>query len=198
MQNKKKNIINTLKKEFFSSLNFIKDSKKFICIISLIFFLSFLIGLIIKFPENIQDSLLELIKKIVLETKNLSGVKLILFIIFNNLKSTFFGIIFGIFFGIIPVISAFLNGLLLGFVSSLSISKNGIISLWRIFPHGIFEIPAIFISLGLGLRIGISFLKGKKNLKKLLIKSIKTYFLLIIFLIIIAGIIEGVLISVLK
>jgi stage II sporulation protein M len=185
-------------RELNNSIKFIRESKKFIYVISLIFFASFLIGLLIRFPLSIQEQLINLIKKIVEQTKGVSTIELIFFIIFNNLKSTFLGILFGVLFGILPILIAVLNGILLGFVSYLSINKEGLFSLWKIFPHGIFEIPAIFISLGLGLRLGISLLKKDKDIKKIFINSFKTYFFIILFLIIIAGIIEGILISVLK
>jgi len=187
-----------LKKEIDNSFKFIKESKKFIYIISLFFFISFLIGLLIKFPIGIQQQLIDLINKIVQQTKGLTTIQLIFFIIFNNLKSTFLSISLGILFGLFPIFVAILNGILLGFVSSISINKEGLFSLWKIFPHGIFEIPAIFISLGLGLRIGISFFKKDKNLKKIILDSIRTYILIILFLIIIAGVIEGLLVSILN
>jgi len=58
-------------------------------------------------------------------------------------------------------------------------------------------LPALFISLGLGLRIGtFIFEKDKiKTLKIYLIKSIKVFFFVIIPLLVIAAVIEGSLIS---
>ena len=62
--------------------------------------------------------------------------------------------IFGIVLGIFSIITAIANGYLLGFVSLLVVKQAGISVLWKLFPHGIFELPALFISLGLGLRLG--------------------------------------------
>jgi uncharacterized membrane protein SpoIIM required for sporulation len=61
-------------------------------------------------------------------------------------------------------------------------------------------LPAIFISLGLGLKTGMFiFQKDKiKILKKYLYNSIKVFLLIVIPLLIIAGFIEGTLMFLLK
>jgi stage II sporulation protein M len=126
----------------------------------------------------------------------MSQPELTSFIFRNNLQSSFFGMIFGVVFGIFPIITIIANGYLLGYVASVAVNAEGILSLWRILPHGIFELPAIFISLGLGLKLGtFIFQKEKiKSLKKNLIKSVKTFILIIIPLLIVAAIIESALI----
>jgi stage II sporulation protein M len=118
------------------------------------------------------------------------------FIFFNNIQSSFIGMLFGIILGIFPVIAAVANGYLLGFVAETTAEEAGIFILWRIFPHGIFELPALFISLGLGLKIG-TFIFKKNKLKTLaiyLLKSIKVFFYIVVPLLIIAALIEGSLI----
>jgi len=104
--------------------------------------------------------------------------------------------VFGVFLGIFPVISTIANGYLLGFVANFAIQENGIFSLWRIFPHGIFELPAVFISFALGLRIGASVLNRKRFSKfnENFISCLKVFVLIVIPLLIIAAIIEGSLI----
>jgi uncharacterized membrane protein SpoIIM required for sporulation len=176
---------------------------------------------------------MEFLRELLKETENLSLPELIRFIAFNNIRSTFLGIFLGIFFGIYPLISAISNGYLLGFVSLISINSDGGLSLWRILPHGIFELPAVFISLGIGLFIGyqsILFLynfikyhkkssplwlliilvilfplpfliiayitdiqqkRFSKELNYSIINSLRIFFLVILPLLVIAGIIEG-------
>lgn len=156
--------------EYKKSLDYVRESKKFIYTIIGIFLLFGIIGFFIPAPEPIYIKIIDFIKEILEKTKGMSHSELISFIISNNLKSTFFGIIIGAFFGLVPIISALANGYLLGFVSTISVSNGGILSLWRILPHGIFELPAVFISLGLGLRLGmflwepIRFYWGKKKI----------------------------------
>ena len=138
---------------------------------------------------------MDFIKELIGQTKDMSQFDLISFIISNNVKSTFFGIIFGAFFGIFSLVGAITNGYLLGFVSFLSVNDGGILTLWKIFPHGIFELPAVFISLGLGLKIGTFAFQKKKlySFRNYLINSLKVFLLVIVPLLVIAGIIEGTL-----
>ena len=185
-----------LKKEYFESWKYIKSSKIFIWAGVAIFIFFFLIGFFVPAPEVISKSIFEFIKEIVEKTQGLSGGELISFIFFNNFKASFFGMIFGLAFGIFPIFSTIINGYLVGFVSSFSVQTEGVVSLWRLLPHGIFELPAIFISFGLGIRMGISLFNKKKfgNIKDNLISSLKTFVLIIIPLLVIAAIIEGILI----
>lgn len=149
-----KNIFNNFKKEFNESLNFIKESRKFIYVGLIIFIFSFFIGLFVPIPLEIQEKLMELIQEIIESTEGLNSLGLVSFIFFNNSLSSFNAIIFGVLFGIFPIMASFFNGYFIGFVSKLSIAEVGVSSLWKLLPHGIFELPAIFISFGLGIRVG--------------------------------------------
>ena len=76
--------------------------------------------------------------------------------------------ILGIFLGIFPIITTISNGVILGYVLKRTAESVGVIEFWRLFPHGIFELPAVFISLGLGLKLGKDIIKNylktnKKN-----------------------------------
>lgn len=186
----------SLKQEYKKCFEYIFNSRKFIFLSIAIFFLFFLIGFLIPIPEILYNEILKILKEILSETENLSQIELIFYIIFNNIKSSFFGVIFGFIFGILPFIIAIANGYILGFVSFLSVNSEGIFSLWKLFPHGIFELPAIFISLGLGLKFGtFIFQKDKpKMFKEYLFNSLRVFLLIVIPLLIIAGIIEGILI----
>ena len=186
----------SLKKEYLKSWNYLKSSKKFIWIVLWIFLASALIGFFIPAPEILSKQIFEFVKEILLKTDGMSQSKLISFIFLNNIQSSFLGMVFGVFLGIFPVISTIANGYLLGFVANFAIQENGIFSLWRIFPHGIFELPAVFISFALGLRIGASVLNRKKFSKfnENFISCLKVFVLIVIPLLIIAAIIEGSLI----
>lgn len=196
MVNKKTNKKFSLKKEYQKSWEYLKGSKKFIWIVLWVFIASALIGLFIPAPEILSQKIFEFVKEILLKTEGMSQGQLISFIFLNNIQSSFFGMIFGVFLGIFPVISAIANGYLLGFVANLAIQDGGIFSLWRIFPHGIFELPAVFISLALGLRIGASVFSRRKSRRfnETFISCLKVFILIIIPLLIIAAIIEGTLI----
>ena len=126
----------------------------------------------------------------------MSQIELIKFIFVNNIQSSFFGIIFGVFLGIFPVIGAIGNGYILGFVSLMAFEKEGIDVLLRLLPHGIFELPAVFISLGLGLKFGtFIFQKNKGELfKEYFWNSLRVFLFIVVPLLIIAAIIEGILV----
>jgi len=198
MVNKKKsNKKFSLRKEYKKSWNYLKESKRFIWIVIGIFLAFALIGFFIPVPEIVSKQIFEFIKEILGKTEGMSQSRLISFIFLNNIQSSFLGMVFGVFLGIFPLISAIANGYLLGFVANFAIQENGILSLWRILPHGIFELPAVFISFALGLRIGAS-LFNKKRFRKFnenFVSCLKVFVLIVIPLLIIAAIIEGTLIS---
>jgi len=196
---RKKKDFNLLR-EYKESWNYIKESKKFIYSATGIFFLFLLIGFFIPTPQFLYDEIVKFIRELMTKTQDMSQLDMVGFIISNNVQTTFLNIIFGAFFGIFPLIDAVANGYMLGFVSSISVNNSGLLSLWKILPHGIFELPAVFISFGLGLKTGMFiFHKDKiKTLKNYFVSSLKVFLLIIIPLLIIAGIIEGTLIFLLK
>ncbi len=203
---KRKRVVKRKKKEavllrwYKESWKYIKDSRKFIYFIVAIFFLFFLFGFFIPAPEFIYNQIRDFIRELLMKTQDMSQIDMIGFIILNNVQSTFMAIVFGMAFGIFPLVSAVANGYMLGFVSSISVANSGLLSLLKIFPHGIFELPAVFVSLGLGLRTGLFiFQKNKgKAFKNYAINSLKVFLLIVVPLLIIAGIIEGTLIFLLE
>ena len=186
-----------LKKEFNKSLNYIKESKNFIYIVIGIFFFFAFIGFFIPTPDSISEQLLKFIQELMEKTSGMNQFELIQYIFLNNLQSSFFGLVLGVFFGVFPIITTIVNGYILGFVSIKVVSIEGIFVLWRLIPHGIFELPAVFISLGLGLKFG-SFMFQKKKfdaLKDYFINSLRVFFFIVFPLLVIAAIIEGSLIA---
>lgn len=138
------------------SFDLIKKSWTYTLIAAAIMLLTTIIGFI--FPQLFEEQVLNIIKSLMIELKGLSTTELIIYIFFNNLKATFFAIVFGIFFGIFPVITGVVNGYIIGFTANLAVSQSGPLILWRLVPHGIFEIPAILLSMGVGFYLGGRFL----------------------------------------
>jgi len=193
---KRKSFSGFLRNNYKSSWEFIAKSKNFIFIIIGVFMLFALIGFFVPAPNEISSEIMKYIQQIVDETKNLSPVNLVSFIFLNNVKSSFLGMIFGLALGIFPVFVSLFNGYVLGFVARMSVNADGVLVLWRLLPHGIFELPAVFISLGIGMKLGISLLKDKDKFRNNLIDSIRVFISVVVPLLIIAAIIEGTLISV--
>ncbi len=186
----------SLREQYSLSWKFIKESSNFTFAIILIFLLFLIVGFFIPLPESMVNQLLQFIKDLISQTEGLSTFGLIKFIFVNNLFSSLQGMILGIFLGIVPVISALSNGFILGFVARLSVSTTGIASLWRIFPHGIFELPAVFISLGMGMKLGTFIFKKEKlnSLGEYFFNSLRVFVFVIVPLLIVAAIIESFLI----
>ena len=176
---------------------YLRETKNFTFIIIGIFFAFVLIGFFVPAPPGISDQLLSYIKSIVEQISGFSTASLIGFIFLNNVKSSLLGWILGILLGIFPVLFSLFNGYVLGFVSKLSVEQGGVFVLWRLLPHGIFELPAVFISLGMGMKLGSALISDRKRMKENFLNSLRVFVSIVIPLLIIAAIIEGILISVL-
>ncbi|MBL7058997.1 stage II sporulation protein M [Candidatus Pacearchaeota archaeon] len=186
-----------LKQEYKESWKYLKDSKNYIYFSIGIFLIFTLIGFFIPAPEHISEKIISYLKQLIELTQGMDSAELFEFIFLNNIKSTFMGIFMGIFLGIIPLVGLIMNGYLLGFVAAMSVSSEGFGILWNLVPHGIFELPAIFISLGLGLKLGTFAFKENriKYFKDYIWNSLRIFLLIVLPLLIIAALIEGYLIA---
>lgn len=187
---------NFLVQSYSESWSYIKESRNYIYSIILIFLAFFLIGFFLPIPKEIAEQILKFIEELLKQTENMNQFEITRFIFLNNLQSSFTGIIFGVFLGIFPVVIAIINGYILGFIALMSVGSEGFFVLWRLFPHGIFELPAVFISLGLGLKFGtFVFQKNKsESFRNYFWNSIRTFLLVVLPLLFIAAVIEGALI----
>ncbi len=175
--------------------HYLAETRVYIFSIVALFILSILLGF--AFPE-LFTQFDEILREILDETEGLSAYGLIAYIFANNFQSSLSGMLFGIALGIFPIATTVLNGTLLGYVLHLSWGVSGIGEFWRLLPHGIFELPAVFISLGFGIRLG-SFVFAKKKLASLayhLYNSLLVFVLIVIPLLIVAAVIEGTLITI--
>lgn len=184
-------------REYVLGWGYIKESKHFIFATILLFFLFAVYGFLVPASGEIAEKLMEMLENIIEQTKGLNQIELISFLLLNNIKSSFFGMIFGFFLGIFPIFSTLINGYLVGFVGRLSVDTEGWYILLNLLPHGIFELPALFLSLGLGIKFGtFIFQKNKfQSFQRYLWNSLRIFILIIIPLLILAAFIEGTLIS---
>jgi len=191
---KKTNNVKSLKGSYKEVGDYLKESKNYIWGAVIAFFAMTLLGFIfpIFFVEEIGKFIIELLEL----TKDFNMSQMMWFIFKNNIWSAFSGMILGVLLGVVPIISLVLNGYLLGFVSRFVVNEVGYLALWRLLPHGIFEIPAILISLGLGIKLGMFVLhdKPKEEFFRRFILSLKVFLFVILPLLIIAALIEGALI----
>lgn len=105
-------------------------------------------------PEAISMVLQEL-TGVANSIKNDDGLNIFSFILTNNIAAAFSVIIGGILFAISPLLSAIVHGYLLGVITGTMVhSGNGLLILPGILPHGVFELPALFFAIALGIRLG--------------------------------------------
>ncbi|MEM4605547.1 MAG: stage II sporulation protein M [Candidatus Pacearchaeota archaeon] len=180
-------------RELKEYLSFLKSKKNIFYFSLLLFFFSAFLGYFFPLFENI---IVEIIKDLInmFEGKNFFESFLLLF--FNNARSSLLAIIFGLFFSVIPVLILFFNGYLVGFVVNLVAKEKSLFEIWRLLPHGIFELPAFFISCVLGINLGLVVLREfsfKKTIEALE-QALKIFVLIVIPLLLIAGFIEALLI----
>jgi stage II sporulation protein M len=190
---KKITFLDFLRYNYSKSFAFFKESKTFILFSCTLFLLFFIIGFV--FPIFFREEIF----KFIFDMKDIFTGRsipwMISFIFFNNLKASAFAIIFGIILGILPLLTVVVNGYLVGFVSREVVSVEGISAMWRLVPHGIFELPAIIFSIGLGLKIGMSIFSKKRAIKYNFKESIRFFVFVVFPLLLIAAIIEGVLLG---
>lgn len=175
------------------SISYIGKHKKYIYSVTFLFFISALLGFIYSSYLGVLDPFL---KEIADSTEGLDYLELIWFIFSNNVTSAVSVIFLGAFFGIFPIFNALSNGIILGYVYSKASSIAGYLVIWRLLPHGIFELPAIFISFGFGIHVGASLFGPNKikTLKARLKKSMTAFLAVVVPLLILAAVIEGTLI----
>jgi stage II sporulation protein M len=127
----------------------------------LIFGAGIVIGLMIvaRFPA-LTDYFKETITTFVKVFAGMPRLKLAGAIFLNNGFKTLLAILLGGLLGIVPIIFLFTNGVALGVAWSVSSYTRGPwISLLSLLPHGVLELPAVFLGTSIGLRIGLQALR---------------------------------------
>jgi len=188
----------TLKEYYQESFSFISNSKKYIYSILLIFLAFAILGYFVSLPPEIENIIKERLKEITLLFEGLNLPQTIWMIFSNNIYVSFLSLILGILLGVFPVIAALSNGFIIGYVMQKAVSIEGIFTLWKLFPHGIFELPAVILSLGLGLRLGATFIFRIRELRKDSRKALLVFTIIVTPLLILAAIIEGLLVLFIK
>jgi stage II sporulation protein M len=127
---------------------------------------------------------------------NESPTMIMLFIFVNNTLNSLFAMLLGIFFGIWPIIFIIVNGFFIGVVVFSSVQEYSIlVVLSALLPHGIIELPMIFISASMGLRLGVLAFQKIFRIKEIkfkyeLFSAIRFFATVIVPLLFIAAIIE--------
>lgn len=156
------------------------------------------IGLILinQFP-HMTDSLEESLHAFIKQFRGLSKLKLAAAIFLNNSVKTLVVILLGIFFGIVPAFFLIVNGAALAVVLTLSTESRGIgLSLLSVVPHGILELPAVFLGTAIGLMLGAMFThrltaKSEISIGAEFGQALKFFVILIVPLLMVAALVEA-------
>ena len=186
-----------LKKAWNDTLEELSESRRYVFAAAILFFVFAIVGFVFSGHLTIINILL---KQIVTQVRDLSGIRLIVYIFLNNSQSALMSLVLGIGLGIVPVMNAVFNGLVIGYVLSKVFVIGGFSEVWKILPHGIFELPAIFIALGVGMRLGTMFFDKtwRKKVGERIYRAALIFVFVILPLLLIAAIIEGLVITFLK
>lgn len=101
--------------------------------------------------DHFEDSVANFIRTF----RGLPRLQLAGAIFLNNASKTLLAITLGALFGVIPGIFLLTNGVALGIVFTLAAKSKGFwLSLLSILPHGVIELPAVFLGTSIGLLVG--------------------------------------------
>lgn len=161
----------------------IMEARRYIFVAILIFVAGILSAILMpSLGERLLSLFLEYLKTFKYGQKDFLGLLIAIFL--QNALSAFFAIILGFFFGLVPIFGAAVNGAAMGAVLNLNP-----LNFFKLLPHGIFELPAIFIAWGLGIWCAGGLFRAPPvgfRIKR----SLNIYLSIIVPLLIVAAIIE--------
>ncbi len=148
----------------------------------------FLIGGVVGFfSPGMGRQLVESFGELVQGLVGRGPLELMLIIFLRNAMVGLLSILLGVALGIFPLFAAVTNGMLLGAVLGLFPGEA-----WRVIPHGVFELPAIFIAWGLGLWCGAWLFQARRSvlIKDRLRRSLRAFAGLVLPLLLVASVVE--------
>lgn len=160
--------------------------------------LAFDVGGISSYFENYIEGFMDQFSGLIDSEGNINTVGLIL----NNVRVTFIAFLIGIVpFIFLPAFALFVNALIVGLLLGLVAGKSTITAIGMFFlgilPHGIIELPAIFISVATGLILCTAVNKAIRKsyyrdltVKEAFINGLKTIVFVCVPMMIVAGVIE--------
>jgi stage II sporulation protein M len=183
-----------VKKQFMEAAWHARRAKTSVYLAIVVFVAGMAAGLL--FPSRFEVLLDSL--RIIAERLRGKGAGATVIVIFlRNFSAVTFSLLSGALLGIVPVIAAGVNGALAGVVVSYGVKTGLLAVLGRLLPHGIFELPAIFLSWGMGIWLGAWPLRRDvhETFWERLRGALIVLFSFIVPLLMIAAVIEGLNIS---
>jgi len=153
-------------------------------------------GLAIILSPDTSLHLQDLLKQFAKIFQGMPRLQLAAAIFFNNSVKTLLVILLGPLLGLAPVLFLLVNGAILGAVIPVAVESRGLwTAIMTILPHGILELPAIFLGTSIGISLGLhplARLRGKTELTLFseLGHALRIYLSVIIPLLLIAAAVE--------
>ena len=145
----------------------------------------------------LSDQFEQTITTFVSAFSGMTRLKLAAAIFLNNAAKTLFAIVLGTILGIVPAIFLFANGIALAIAWSLSSRSRGAwLSLLSMLPHGVIELPAVFLGTSIGLMIGARALqrltgKSETTIGAELLQGLRYFCSVLLPLLILAAFVEA-------
>ncbi|MDY6931164.1 MAG: stage II sporulation protein M [Halobacteriota archaeon] len=164
--------------------------------ITIIFFISAMSGYLFSASdETYSDTLIQELGEEFSGLMELSAPMVVFNIFTRNTFLSFVALVTGIAFGLIPLGFIALNGILIGVIIQMAQREMGFFFVvMAIVPHGVIELPMVFLSSAIGLKLGQELLcmliDRDSNIKEELIRGIRTFIILVIPLLFVAAFIE--------
>ena len=164
--------------------------------ITMIFFISAMSGYLFSASdETYSDTLIQELGEEFSGLMELSAPMVVFNIFTRNTFLSFVALVTGIAFGLIPLGFIALNGILIGVIIQMAQREMGFFFVvMAIVPHGVIELPMVFLSSAIGLKLGQELLcmliDRDSNIKEELIRGIRTFIILVIPLLFVAAFIE--------
>lgn len=177
-------------------LKYIWGLKYYLLAIVLIFAAFYAIGYIaVMTVPDMGNMVVSNFRQEVSPLKELSPVGLMLGIFANNALKCLLVMVLGLAFGIAPVLFIVANGLILGIVVGVTMRSTSLLYvLVGVVPHGVIELPMVFISAAIGLKLGVDVLKAllgkKESVVDKLVESLLIYIVWIFPLLFLAAFVE--------
>jgi len=181
-------------------LNYLSSIKTFIGVVVLLFLLSMAVGYVIPIiSPHTSDMLISGLEEKARALSGQSQVMMMIGIFSNNAMGAIFALVFGLAAGLFPLFFMISNGLVIGIILEMIIVKMGVVGgttffLAGVLPHGIFELPAVFISSAIGLKLGYEVLRSialkKDVVTPELVKGLTIFVFWILPILFLAAIVE--------
>jgi stage II sporulation protein M len=166
----------------------------YILILTSIFIAAFIVGIFA--PPSARQQVNEAFQVFVDQYRDRSGGSLFFFILLHNVMASLLLVGSGLLFGIIPTLAICTNGFILGVVFRQGAETFGYAkAALKVFPHGVFEIPALILSASYGLWLGMTALRRIRGKESTLLRfhiehAFRRYFAVVFPLLIVAAAIE--------